>query len=259
MLSTHQDHKLNGEAIREDSDDLPPAYDALSLHHPSTSHDVDQATSAPSPEPRNDPRNSDPGSPVFKVNKTLPPPPRIESTSFTRGNAGYASTERPRSRKNASWLSLLPFASSFSAKRVRQSVSSTVAELVIPPRTRNQEQRNAHEVLAFAAGTCAEHKISFSGILQETFVADHTVTPMYWAIVHYREELLIALLAHVGLLSPDTVSDIRRACLAGSNQVLFHTLRVCRPPFHRTNGIQVPSLRTSMLYLLLDMAEGLHI
>ncbi|KAF8131805.1 hypothetical protein EV363DRAFT_1479243 [Boletus edulis] len=97
--------------------------------------------------------------------------------------------------------------------------------------------------------TCAEHKVSLSTVLQEAFIADHT--PMYWAIVNYRQELLVALLVHSRPLSIQTVSDIRRACLVTSNQALFHALRTCRYPFHGTDGIQAPSLRTASDNLLL--------
>jgi hypothetical protein len=80
---------------------------------------------------------------------------------------------------------------------------------------------------------------------------------MYWAVVKYREELLVALLVHSRPLTMQTISDIRRACLVNSNQVLFHALRVRRPPFHRTEGIQVPSLRTGMFHLLADLPKEL--
>ena len=267
MLSI-QDQKSDVEPIRdlldESTSDLPPAYDALSLHY-SANHSTNRYTSTSAfPGPvagsSSDPHGSDSASSnhsVFDIDKSLPSRPLpLDDTPSPPKNASPALAQRPRARKNTSWLSLLPFASSFSAKRVRQSVLSIVSDLVVPPsRVSNEEQKNVHEILASVAETCAEHKLSLSTILQETFIADHT--PMYWAVVNYRQELLAALLVHSRPLSIQTISDIRRACLVNSNQALFHALRVRRPPFHRTEGIQVPSLRTGMFHLLADLYKEL--
>ena len=252
-----EDQKSDVESIHDSfgdgMNDLPPPYDALSIHH-SPSHSINQYASTPAfPGPvagcSRDPPDLDSARlnlSAPNVDKSLPSPPPLHQTPSSPQDSSSAYTQRPRARKNTSWLSLLPFVSSFSAKRVRQSVLSIVSDLVVPPsRTSNTEQRNAHEILSSVAETCAEHKVSLATILQETFIADHT--PMYWAIVNYREELLVALLVHSRPLSIQAISDIRRACLVNSNQALFHALRVCRPPFHRTDGIQVPSLRTGML------------
>jgi hypothetical protein len=266
MLSI-QDQKSDVEPIRDSHDestsDLPPAYDALSLHY-SANHSTNHYTSpsafpGPVAGPSSDPHKSDSPSynpPVLNVDKSLPPHPLpLGGTPSPPKNASPTLPQRRRARKNTSWLSLLPFVSSFSAKRVRQSVLSIVSDLVVPPsRVSNEEQNNVHEILASVAETCAEHKLSLSTILQETFIADHT--PMYWAIVKYRQELLVALLVHSRPLTMQTISDIRRACLVNSNQVLFHALRVRRPPFHRTEGIQVPSLRTGMFHLLADLLKN---
>lgn len=263
-----QDNKSDVDSIHdnpnENTNDLPPAYDALSLHG-STSYDVNQHTGEsafPSPVAGSSrgPFHSHAQGlnlPVSNVDKSLPsPPPQLDNTLSSPINASPASTQKPRTRKNTSWFSLLPFASSLTAKRVRQSALSIISDLVIPPsRTSNAEQKNAHEILASVAETCAEYKVSLSGILREAFIADHT--PMYWAIVNYRQELLVALLVHSRPLSIQAISDIRRACLISSNQALFHALRVCRPPFHKTDGIQVPSLRTGMFHLLPHHLEKL--
>ncbi|KAF8551535.1 hypothetical protein OG21DRAFT_264003 [Imleria badia] len=188
------------DSLDDNTSDLPPAYDALSIHH-STNHARYTSTSAfpgPVAGSSSNPPDSDSSLtlPALNVDKSLPPPPPpplplLDDTPCSPRNASPALTQRPRARKNTSWLSLLPFVSSFSAKRVRQSVLSIVSDLVVPPsRTSNEGQRNAHEILASVAETCAEHKVSLSAILQEAFIADHT--PMYWAVVNYREELLVA-------------------------------------------------------------------
>lgn len=240
--------------------DQPPAYDALSVHQPANhSENRDASTSAFSGTVAGS-RSAlpDPGSarlnhPVLNVNKSLPPhPSSLDDTPTSPREASPALDQRPRTRKNTSWFSLLPFASTFSAKRVRQSVLLVVNDLVVSPSgAGSQEQKNAHEILASIAETCVEHKLSLSAILQETSIADHT--PMYWAIVNYRQELLVTLLVHSRPLSIQTISDIRRACLVNSNQVLFHALRVCRPPFNRTDGIQ--ALRTGMFHSFVDLLK----
>ena len=263
-----QDQKPDVEPIRysldESTSDLPPAYDALSLHH-SVNHSANHYTSTSAfPGPvagssgdlhESDSARSKP--PALNTGKSLPPPPLPLGDTSHPKNDSPALSHRPRARKNTSWLSLLPFVSSFSANRVRQSVVSIVTDLVVPPtRVSHEGQKNAHEILASIAETCAEHKLSLSTILQETFIADHT--PMYWAIVNYRQELLVALLVHSRPLSIQTISDIRRACLVNSNQALFHALRVCRPPFHRTDGIRVPGLRAGTFHLLADFSKELN-
>lgn len=266
LLEDHKsDAKPTRDRPREGTGDLPPAYDALSLHRP-TNSDVNQCTSLsvlPSPVAGSsrDPLRPDPAKAsqlaldVLKSPSSLPTCKDTDIPTSSR-RASAPLTQTTRARKNTSWFSLLPFVSSFSAKRVRQSVMSIVSDLVVPPsRTSHKEQEDVHEILASLAQTCTEHKISLSTILQETFIGDHT--PMYWAVFHYRQELLVALLVHSRPLSIQTISDIRRACLVSSNQALFHALRVCRPPFHKTDGIQVPSLRTGMPLLFSDPPKEL--
>ncbi|KAH0828877.1 hypothetical protein J3R83DRAFT_2264 [Lanmaoa asiatica] len=235
--------------------DLPPAYDALSIHQ-SPNHNANRSSAFPGPDagPSSGLSGLDSARlnpPVLNIDKSLPSCPSSDNnTPSSPRNASPALAQRPRARKNTAWLSHLPFVSSFSAKRVRQSVLSVVSDLVVPPsRVGSGEQKNVYELFASIAETCAEHRLSLSTILQETSIAGHT--PMYWAVVNYRQELLLALLVHSRPLSIPTISDIRRACLVSSNQALFHALRVRRPPFHRTDGIQVPSLRAASDNLLL--------
>ena len=248
-----QDQKPNVEPTRdplnESTSDLPPAYDALSFPH-SVNHSANHSTSTSTfPGPSSDP---------YAVTPSLP---KNDSPTL-------AHRPRARNRKKNSWLSFLSSVSRSSAQRipqpvpspraspeqVRQSVVSIVSDLVVPPtRVSNEGQKDVHEILASVAKTCAEHKLSLCTILQETFIAGHT--PMYWAIVNYRQELLVALLVHSRPLSIRTISDIRRACLVDSNQALFHALRVCRPPFHRTDGIRVPGLGAGMFHLLASLSK----
>lgn len=265
-----QDQEPDVESTRDSLDesvgDLPPAYDALSVHPTTNQSEIQHAAFSAFPDPVAAGSSGDlPGfdsarsnHPVINIDKSLPPrPSSLDSSPSSPRNVSPALVQRPHARKNTSWLSLLPFVSSFSAKRVRQSILSAVSDLVAPQsRVGSEEQRNVHEILASIAETCADHKLSLSTILQETSIVDHT--PMYWAVVNYRQELLVALLVHSRPLSIQTISDIRRACLVSSNQALFHALRTCRPPFDRTDGIQLPSLRTGMLRLLVNLPKELE-
>ncbi|KAI6043529.1 hypothetical protein EDC04DRAFT_713438 [Pisolithus marmoratus] len=163
---------------------------------------------------------------------------------------GRARLQKARQRHSSSWLSFLPFTSAHSAKQVRQSILTIIHDLVVPPNHSNLgSPPDAHEILASCSNTCIEHKLSLSEIVQELSIADHT--PMYWAIVNYREALLVALLTFAEKLGSVAVSDIRRACLVSSNQPLFHALRAKRLPFHRTHGLRVPSLHAANESLLL--------
>ena len=240
--------------LDENMGDLSPAYDTLSIHQ-ATSHNANQPpNSSPFPGPVVGPSKALPHSDftnlepsVLGINISLPPPPPpVDDIPSSSTNARHVPSQKwPRPHKNASWLSLLPFASSFSAKRARQSVLSIVSDLAVPPShvgTRGQD--NVHETFASLTETCAEHGLSLLAILQETSIRDHT--SMYWAAVNYRQELLVALLVHSRPLAVQTISDIRRACLVSSNQTLFYALRVRHPPFHVTDGIQVPRFRAGM-------------
>jgi hypothetical protein len=179
--------------------------------------------------------------------KSPPSRPRPPSHAYTFPSNDRATSSLPghRSRKSGSWFSLLPFISSSSAKQVRQSIMTSVHDLMLPSSDPSAgAPPNPDEVLASAAESCAKHKLSLSTILQEMSIAEHS--PMYWAVVDYRKELLVALLKYGRPLLAHTISDIRRACLISSNQALFHALRVRRSPFHDTDGLQLQSLHASV-------------
>ncbi|KAF8839830.1 hypothetical protein BDN67DRAFT_709907 [Paxillus ammoniavirescens] len=188
-----------------------------------------------------------------------PRPPSHVSTSPLNDRA-TSNLPGPRPRKSGSWFSLLPFTSSSSAKQVRQSIITIVHDLMLPPSDSSAgAPPNPDKVLASAAESCAKHKLSLSTILQGLSIAEHS--PMYWAVVDYREELLVALLKYSRPLLAHTISDIRRACLISSNQALFHALRVRRPPFHGTDGLQLRSLHATSDTLLLGArpADEIHV
>lgn len=83
--------------------------------------------------------------------------------------------------------------------------------------------------------------------MQTKFIEDHT--PFYWAIVkrlpdghHDVEEsqgpdLISALISYASPLNPETIREIRLACLATSDQKLFQRLRLT-PDFHSVSGVE---------------------
>ncbi|KAF9218753.1 hypothetical protein BS17DRAFT_481926 [Gyrodon lividus] len=242
--------------------DQPPAHDAMSLHRPLDLNLNPHTTSSSFLDPVEGSANPD----LVHTTKRAHPdvdksPPSRPSPAFTSppNEIGASHLEKPRARKNK-WLSFLPFTSSRSAKQVRKSVLTIIHDLITPPSHPDAcEPPNVHAILASAAKSCTECNISISTILQELSIAEHT--PMYWAAVNYREELLVALLKYARPLLGQTISDIRCACLFSSNQELFHALRVRRPPFHGTDGLQLSSVHTTADGLLLGArpADEIHI
>ncbi|KAF9218751.1 hypothetical protein BS17DRAFT_719734 [Gyrodon lividus] len=128
---------------------------------------------------------------------------------------------RPSQSSSSSWLSMLSFASSRTSKQVRQTVLSLVRDLVINPQS--------PDILDSCADACRAHGLELSALVQELSIEDHSA--IYWAIVNRRESLLPSLLAHASPLTSATISDIRLACLATSNEKLFQALRCQREPF----------------------------
>jgi len=230
--------------------DSPPAYDAIPLNPPN--EELPQPTASSStvhPAAPNGPtiRQSCPFSSRLHSDndRSLSSRPSGDLHTTLPTRTGRSRLQKPRQRPSSSWLSLFPFTSARSAKQVRQSVLTIIHDLVIPPCQPNAgASQGSHEVLSSCANTCADRRIALPEILQERFVADHT--PIYWAIVNYRQELLVALLTFAGQLGLAAVSDVRRACLVSSNQSLFHALRVKRPPFQGVHGLRVSSLHAGM-------------
>jgi len=102
---------------------------------------------------------------------------------------------------------------------------------------------------------CASYNLSFSSLLQEKSIEDHT--PLYWAIVKRPPEtihqddqgevpdFLTILLSFSGPLNPETISEMRLACLLTSDQALFQRLRLS-PEFSPLSGTDEILLGASM-------------
>lgn len=159
--------------------------------------------------------------PAYLVDEKLQRQPAFP-TSVIPSGAGAGSTPRGLPQSNpSSWLSKLSFASSRTSKQVRQTVLALIRDLVL-----NAE---SPDLLASCAGACRTYGLDLSAFLQEPSIEHHSA--IYWGIVNRREALLPSLLVHAAPLLQSTISDIRLACLATSNQHLFQSLRCQREPF----------------------------
>ncbi|KAF8161651.1 hypothetical protein B0H34DRAFT_796403 [Crassisporium funariophilum] len=177
-----------------------------------------------------------------------PPSPHSPSSSSLRSPsiAPLKSPSTPTSPTNNKGKVKATNWFNFTASRTSREVRSTVLGLV---RDLVQEHicnfSAASGILQSCADACAAQSVSLSSILQERSIENHT--PLYWAIVkrlpdeHQDVEasqgpdLMSALLSYSTPLLPETVAEIRIACLATSDQRLFQRLRLS-PEFAPISG-----------------------
>jgi hypothetical protein len=125
--------------------------------------------------------------------------------------------------------------------RTTKEVHATVLGLVRDLVKQQYSAPGASGILDSCAEACDAYDISFSSILQEKSIENHT--PIHWAIVKRPSEppnpddhdLVTALLSRSAPLIPSTISDIRLACLLTSDQALFQRLRLS-PVFSPLSG-----------------------
>lgn len=110
-------------------------------------------------------------------------------------------------------------------------------------------------ILQSCAQVCTSHSVSFSTLLQEKSIENRT--PLYWAIVkrlpdehqeiedYQGPDLLSALLSYASPLTQATITELRLACLATSDQTLFHRLRQS-PEFAPVSGVNQMLLGVTM-------------
>jgi hypothetical protein len=133
-------------------------------------------------------------------------------------------TRPTASSSSSTWFSLLPNAR---AKQARQTVISLIRDLVATSTTDNSA---ATPILASCASALSPS--SFSALLQQPTFEGHT--PIYWAILNRHAYILPDMLQYAGPLSNACVADIRLACLASGDQLLFGKLRRGELPFITT-------------------------
>ncbi|KAG1774576.1 hypothetical protein EV702DRAFT_517518 [Suillus placidus] len=127
---------------------------------------------------------------------------------------------------SSTWLSLLPNART---KQTRQTVISLIRDLVATS-TMATDNSAATPILASCASALSPS--SFSALLQQPTFDGHT--PIYWAILNRHTHVLPDMLQHAGPLTNPCVADIRLACLASGDQLLFGKLRRGELPFLTT-------------------------
>jgi hypothetical protein len=204
----------------------PPAYESLSPTR------TDQATTRLID-------NHPPITLTSAISNSPPPPPfrGIGSTqkSHTRSPSS-SSVASVKGRKSGGWFSFSSSAPSKTPHEVRSTVLGLVRDLV---QDHSSGSPAALGILQSCADACTSHSVSFSAILQEKFIENHT--PLYWAIVkrkngpseddegggdsEMKDDLVTALLSHISPLNPDTILDLRLACMATSDQAMFQRLR----------------------------------
>ncbi|KAF9035877.1 hypothetical protein BJ165DRAFT_1508659 [Panaeolus papilionaceus] len=220
--------------------EAPPSYDTLS---PSNVQAFASAGSSSKGGPSS-PRTSTSSEPVAS-SSTSPISPK--SPSIPNSKKGKA-----RATGN-SWFS---FASSRTAREVRTTVLGLVRDLIQEYNTSGDTANiAAHGILQSCSDACATNSISLSSILQEKSIENHT--PLYWAIVkrlpdEHRDvesaqgpDLLSILISYAAPLTPETVKEVRLACLATSDQRLFQRLRLT-PEFTPVSGKDQMLLGVSM-------------
>lgn len=142
----------------------------------------------------------------------------------------------------STWFSLLP---NPRTKQARQTVISLIRDLVATSTTDNSA---AAPILASCASALSP--LSFSALLQQPTLEGHT--PIYWAILNRHTHILPDMLKYAGPLNNPCVADIRLACLASGDQLLFGKLRRGESPF-------ITTLRTDALVLGSTSADDIDV
>jgi len=148
----------------------------------------------------------------------------------------------------------------FGASRTTKEVQATVLGLVRDLVKQQYSTSGASGILDSCSEACDAYDISFSSILQEKSIENHT--PIHWAIVKRPSEppnpdehdLVTALLSRSAPLKPSTIADIRLACLLTSDQALFQRLRLS-PVFSPVSGTDEMLLGESILPDTIEVEE----
>ncbi|KAJ7057966.1 hypothetical protein C8F01DRAFT_1255858 [Mycena amicta] len=186
--------------------DAPPAYDTSESSSSSRPAPAEKASGLKSP--------------------ALPPSPSSEASSANWGSR--------LGKLGAEWIK---------AHEVRKTVKQLLRDLVQNQTTDSNASGIA--ILDSCSEACAQNDVNMRKILQRADIEGHTA--LYWAIVMRPADpseaqrppleaemppLVRTLLVYAVPLKPETVMDIRHACLHASDQWLFQCLR-CRPDVSR--------------------------
>jgi hypothetical protein len=218
-------------------DDAPPSYDTLG-----------QSSVASRSLPEKSPTiDSSSGS-----SSTTVPSPTFPSVLGSRSQQFLRTNSKGKGKGPSNWFT---FSSRVSSTReVRTTVLGLVRDIVRQPQHHTSSQATIG-ILESCVEACASYNLSFSSLLQEKSIEDHT--PLYWAIVKRPPEtihqddqgevpdFLTILLSFSGPLNPETISEMRLACLLTSDQALFQRLRLS-PEFSPLSGTDEILLGASM-------------
>jgi hypothetical protein len=149
------------------------------------------------------------------------------------GFSSYASSSRPASAPVSSGSrpqSFVPTAAS------QSDVRATMSELIRDVVQRASRTEAADGLLHSCANACEAHQLSLAHILQERTIEGHS--PVYWAITMrpsgrqagkdvYTEDdaFIMTILKRAMPLAPEAISELRSACLAVSDNVLYRRIR----------------------------------
>lgn len=209
--------------------EAPPAYESLNP----TAHTIHPANQQPPPI-----TNTGISNPIGSLPPSLGKGIGSTQKSHTRSTSSSSATS-VRAKKTG-WFSFSSSVPSTKPDEVRSTVLGLVRDLV---QDHSSGSPAALGILQSCADACISHSVSFSAILQEKFIEHHT--PLYWAIVkraldddddndddddkkgggsEMKNDLVTALLSHISPLNPDTIIDLRMACMATSDQAMFQRL-----------------------------------
>ncbi|KAF9483183.1 hypothetical protein BDN70DRAFT_800170 [Pholiota conissans] len=221
--------------------EAPPSYDTVGSSSRTTANEgyppdksprIGRATAGLSSHP------SSPSSPVSPALKSA-----TSSTSFSnekgkgRANWKFKFTESPEARRE---------------REIRKTILDLLRDII---QEHLSNSPAAVGILESCAAACHQNSVSFSSILQDKSIENRT--PLYWAIVkrlpdahrdvedHQGPDLLSALLSYASPLSQATITELRLACLATSDQTLFHRLRQS-PEFAPVSGVNQMLLGVTM-------------
>jgi hypothetical protein len=194
-------------------DDAPPDYNQVVASAPVTPADASGASSH---------------RPV-SLRQTTSTPAHVQNAVAGPSRLPPSNTASP-STPSSSWFSFTR--SSKASSEIRSTVQSLIAELVRAPYA-----DASPGILDSCASACKDAGLSVSEVLQQPNLEGHTA--LYWAIVKFAgrigsadaapegaRTLVLALLAHTTPLTQATLSEIRGAYAAVSDNALY---QLCRP------------------------------
>jgi len=217
--------------------EAPPAYESLlptnTLSKPGPIQLTDEPTTITNGVSIND-HTPHPAPPPFR------PPARGHTRSLSSSSASSLKSKK-------SWFSFSGSSTTSTSTRKPNEVRTTVLNLVRDlVQVHSSGSPAALGILQSCAEACTSHSVQLSEILQDKFIESHS--PLYWAIVKRRQpdshediydanepDLLDGLLKHAAPLNGDTVTELRLACLATSDQAMFQRLRLL-PQFTSVSG-----------------------